>query len=71
MSFLGRGGTKMYVEYVDDGVLFCGHFVPWGAGKDDVVQVAGAVAQANRYRPETIERILASELRLAPARSIA
>jgi len=53
----------MNVEYLDDGVLFCGHFVPWEARVEDIVPVAQAVARTNGCGPRAIERILSFELR--------
>ena len=53
----------MGIEYLEDGILFCGHFLSWHAGSAEVKQVAQDVASTNRCLPQTIERIIDFELK--------
>lgn len=52
----------MSVDYLEDGILFCGHFLSWSAEAAEVRLVAQEVAAVYGCRPETIGRILAFEL---------
>ena len=53
----------MGVEYLEDGILFCGHFLAWEAGLEEVQTVAISVALAHWCQPQTVERIIGFELK--------
>ena len=52
----------IHIEHLEEGVVFCGHYLEWGARDEAVRRVADAVAAQARCGSSAIAWILRFEL---------